>query len=144
MSTGGRGGQLLKKTIGVITNDPKNREIPLHLKAQVDKIYTVTPRSFALKGIEGEAITQTVTLIPNESFPFTLKEISAKRGQYIKYRFEEVKVGESVRYNVTVENTRKDAGVYFDTLYLKTDSKRNPQIAITVFGSIGKAPDQPA
>lgn len=114
------------------------------LKAQVDKIYTLTPPSVALKGIEGEAIQQIVNLIPSETFPFSLKEIRAKRGQYIRYQFEEIKVGESVRYQVIIENTRKEAGVYFDTLYLKTDSRRKPEIVITVFGNIAKAPDRPA
>lgn len=144
MATIHKGGQHLKKTVTVITNDPEKKEIPLTLKLQVDKIYTVTPQSVALKGIEGEEIKQTVMLIPSGTFPFTLKEIRAKRGQFIKYRFEEIKIGKGLRYKVTVENTRKEAGLYYDTLYLKTDSKKKPEIQITVFGNISKAPDRPA
>lgn len=128
----------------MVTNDPGKKEIPLKLKVQVDRIYTLTPQSIALKGIAGETIRQTLSLVPNEAFPFALKEINAKRGEYIKYLFQEIKVGNSVRYEVTVENTKTDPGIYFDTLFLKTDSERKPEIQVTVFGNVRKAPEQTA
>ena len=144
MATGGRGGQTLKKTVRVITNDPKKKEIPLTLKVHIDRIYTLTPESVVFKGVEGEALKTVVRLVPGKVFPFVLNEIKAKRGENIRYQVAEIKEGKGVRYELTVENTRRAAGVYFDTLYLKTDSERKPEIQITVFGNISKAPDPPA
>jgi hypothetical protein len=87
---------------------------------------------------------QTVTIVPSKAFPFTLEGIRAKRGDNIKYQFKEIKARKGIRYEVTVENTRMATGVYFDTLYLKTNNKKKPEIPIRVFGDIKKAPDRPA
>jgi hypothetical protein len=40
------------------------------------------------------------------------------------------------RYLLKIRNTKTDKGRYFDTIWLKTDSKVLPEITIRVFGKI--------
>jgi hypothetical protein len=38
-----------------------------------------------------------------------------------------------------IENKKTEKGRYFDTVYLKTDSKIQPQINVNVFGNVSAA-----
>ena len=144
MSTSGKGGETLKKTATVITDDPKNAQISLYVTGQVEKMYTMTPGRVIFKGVVGDPLEQKVVLIPEKAYPFTIEGITAKRGDNIKFEYRKVKEQSGVGYELTVENTRKEVGIYFDTLTLKTDSKLKPEIQINIIGNITRAPDKPA
>lgn len=138
-STYGCGGKNLKKTIRVITNDPENANIPLTVKARIIKPYTLNPENVKLKGRLGKTIKKTLNLAPTDDNPFTIQEITAKRGRHIRFDLEEIKKRDRVKYKLTVENTAETPGIYYDTLYVKTDSNLKPIISITVIGKIGKS-----
>lgn len=141
MSTKGRGGKTLNKKVTVKTDDPNNPQIPLTIKGRVIELYTLDPKSVKLKGNVGETIKKTVRVRPNKTYAFKIQEITAKRGENIRYQYKEINEGDNVGYEVTVENTATKPGVYFDTLHLKTDSKIRPEIDISVIGSIREAAD---
>lgn len=138
-STYGAGGKTLKKTLTVTTNDPANPSIPLTVKARILKPYTLSPQSVKLKGRLGKTIKETLNLAPTGDNPFTIQEITTRRGQNIRFDLEEIIKRDRVRYKLTVENTAKTPGIYFDTLYVKTDSSLKPVISITVMGKIEKS-----
>jgi hypothetical protein len=45
-------------------------------------------------------------------------------------------------YILAVENQKKEAGRYRDTIHLKTDSKLKPEIKVNVYGNIYEAPQK--
>jgi hypothetical protein len=137
-STCGGGGKNLKKTLTVATNDPDNARISLTVKAKIIKPYTLQAERVKLKGNLGETIKKTLKLSPTDDNPFTVQEVTAKRGRNIRFDLEEIWKRNRVRYKLTVENTAKTPGIYFDTLYIKTDSNIKPIISITVIGKIGE------
>ena len=139
LSTHGGGGKTLEKTITITTNDPKNTVIPLTIKARVLKPYTLNPKSVKLKGRLGKTIKDTLDLAPTEDNPFTIQEITTRRGHNIRFDLEEIWKKDRLQYRLTIENTSKTPGIYFDTLYVKTDSEIKPIISITVMGKIKKS-----
>jgi hypothetical protein len=137
VKTKSKGGETLKKTVIVTTDDPKNKEFTLIIKGRVDGIYTLTPGIVTLAGAGGKPITQTLSLVPDKEHRFSVKGIEAKSGENIKFQYKEIEDNENVRYEIVVENTSTAVGPYFDTLTVQTDSKsRHPQIKIQVFGNI--------
>jgi len=122
-----------------MTDDPENQKIPLTITGKVIEIYSLSAKSVKLKGAVGEPLTAVVRLVPSKAYPFKIREITAKRGENIRFRLEEIEEDGAPGYKITVENTATNAGVYFDTLYLKTDSDKKSQIDISVVGSIRKA-----
>lgn len=136
LSTYGSGGTTVKKTVTIVTDDPENRQIPLTIKAKVLEPYSLRPANVKLKGNVGKSIKKTLNLAPTDDNPFTIQEITAKRGQNIRFDLKEIKKRDTVRYQLIVENTSETPGIYFDTLYVKTDSDMKPVIAINVIGKI--------
>lgn len=132
----------IRKTADVFTNDANHSEFHLSLTGHVGRLFTLTPQYVLLKGIAGESIKKIVTLVPDKKHPFALTGIRAKHGDNIKYRYKEIKTGNNVQYKIYIENACKQAGMYFDTLYLKTDSKLKPVIRIAVYGNISTASAQ--
>ena len=126
----------IHKTIVLKTDDPQSMEITLSLEGKVDRIYTMEPTMVKLAGLVGEPLQEVVTIIPEKSYPFHITGISAKRGGNIRYRYQEIEEKGMSRIEVTVENTRKEIGPYFDTLTLATDNSHRPEIKIQVLGSI--------
>ena len=138
LSTCGSGGSTIKKSLTITTNDPDNKRIPLAIKTRVIKPYTLSSRNVKLNGKLGNCIKETMIISPTDDNPFTIQEVTTKRGQNIHYDLEEIKKWGKDRYKLTVENTATDPGIYFDTLYVKTDSEIKPIISITIIGKIRK------
>lgn len=128
----------------VLTDDPDNGQIPLIITGRVSAVYTLSAKSVKLTGIAGEKIEKTIRLVPSRDNPFTVEKVTAKKGENIRFKLEEVGTGEDIQYELTVENTATDPGVYFDTLKLKTDSDIKPQIDISVVGRIKAAATEAA
>ncbi len=138
LNTANKGGRTVDKKITVFTNDPENERLYIDMKVKVDRLYKLSHRRVNLVGNVGVALKQTVTLTPEKDHAFKVKEVTAKRGDHINYQLHDISNQTETKYELTIENTKKEAGPYFDTLYLKTDSTVQPEIKIQVFGNIRK------
>lgn len=89
-----------------------------------------------MRGAAGKRLSGSATIIPEEKYPFKIVETTAKIGENINYKLEEIKRSKRSEYLLTVENLKKTKGRYFDVIILKTTSKIRPEIKIKVYGNI--------
>jgi hypothetical protein len=61
---------------------------------------------------------------------------SAREGENIDFKVEEIKGPKGRVYLLAVENMKREKGRYYDAIFLKTDNKIRPEIQINVFGNI--------
>ena len=54
----------------------------------------------------------------------------------LKFELEEAKPSADGAYELKVENLKQDAGRFYDTIILETDSKIQPQISVRVYGNV--------
>jgi len=132
---------MLSKSATVHTNDPEHSKIVLHLKGRVEKVVTIVPWRVRLVGTVGEKITQAVTITPETMKPFNIVKVSAIKGVDFRYKLEEKDRFDKKVYVLTVTNTRKKPGRYFDSISLKTDDKSIGSFSITVMGYLKPAPE---
>jgi hypothetical protein len=124
----------MKKTAGVYTNDKNHPVADLTISGDVERFVTIQPPSLRLSGFAGEAIKGSVTIIPEKKYPFKIVNVRAKDGKYISFQLEQTKQSEASAYELKVENLKQDAGRYFDSIMLETDSKMQPQLDVRVYG----------
>ena len=124
----------MRKTAGVYTNDKTRPRQDLVISGEVEKFVTIRPQHANMRGFVGDPIKGTVTIIPEKKYPFKILNLRAKDGKYIKYQLEEIKESDSMAYTLNIENLKKDAGRYYDSIILETDSKIRPQLSIRVYG----------
>ena len=124
----------MRKTAGVFTNDKSRPRQDLIITGLVEKFVTINPRHVNLRGTAGDSIKTKVTLIPEEKYPFKILNVRARNGKYIKFQLEEVQRSDDVGYEIRVENLKKDAGRYYDTIIVDTDSKIRPHLDVRVYG----------
>ena len=55
------------------------------MSGEVKKFAVITPKFARLAGKVGETLEQDITILPEPDFPFKIKKITAKRGEFIKY-----------------------------------------------------------
>lgn len=135
VNTRGYGGGKVHKQIVVITNDPNTPKLRLGISGMVEKFASVQPRYLRLFGTAGETIKATVTVKPEKKYPFKVVAARARTGKFIHVRLMDHPEADSP-YKIEVENVRRDAGRYVDTVILKTDSTIRPELTINVFGMI--------
>jgi len=126
----------MRKTAGVYTNDKTRPQQNLVISGQVEKFVTIRPQNANMRGIAGDPIKGTVTIIPEKKYPFKILNLHAQDDKYIKYQLEETKESDTTVYKLNIENLKTDAGRYYDAIILETDSKIRPQINIRVYGYI--------
>lgn len=126
----------MKKTAGVYTNDKNRPRIDLVITGQVEKFVTFRPRHINLRGYSGDAVTASVSLIPEKKYPFKIIKVRAKDGSNIKFQLNQVETSADGAYELKVENLKKDSGRYFDTIILETDSKVRPELSVSVYGNL--------
>jgi len=124
----------MTKNAGVYTNDKSHPQQDLVISGQVETFVTIRPKHANMRGIVGEPIKGTVTIIPEKKYPFKIINLRAKDGKNIKYQLEETTVSDTTAYKLTIENLKTDAGRYYDTIILETDSKIRPQLSVRVYG----------
>ncbi len=124
----------MKKTAGVYTNDKTRPQQDLVISGQVEKFVTIRPQHVNMHGFVGDPIKGIVTIIPEKKYPFKILNVRAKDGKYIKYQLEETKESDNTVYELKIENLKQDAGRYYDSIILETDSKIEPQIDVRVYG----------
>lgn len=125
----------MKKNARVITNDPEHSRIELSVGGKVEKLATVTPSRVNLRGVAGDAISQTVRIIPETKESFQIVSARAVKGTDIRYAIKQVKTPEK-GYELTVTNIREKPGRYYDRLVLKTDVGKRNFLSIIVIGTI--------
>ena len=126
----------MKKTASVYSNDKNHPRMDLVITGQVEKFVTIRPKHVNLKGYTGDSIKASVSLIPEKKYPFKILKVRAKDGNNIKFQLEEVGLSGNGAYELKVENLKQDAGRYFDTIILETDSKIRPQLNVRVYGNL--------
>jgi len=118
------------------TNDLQKQNLTLVVKGYVKKFVTIRPKRVQLTGAIDEEISQTVAIIPEKEYPFNIIETTAKQGDDIKFALEEKQGDTGTEYQLTVENTRRQAGRYYDIIILKTDNELRPELQVRVYGNI--------
>jgi hypothetical protein len=124
----------MRKTATVYTNDKTRPRQDLVISGEVEKFVTIRPKNANMRGFVGDSIKGTVTIIPEKRYPFKILNLRAQDGKYIKYQLEEIQESGSTAYTLNIENLKKDAGRYYDSIILETDSKLRPQLNIRVYG----------
>ncbi len=124
----------MKKKAGVYTNDNKHPQQDLVISGQVETFVTIRPKHANMRGIVGDPIKGTVTIIPEKKYPFKIINSRATDGKNIKYQLEETTVSDTTAYLLNIENLKTDAGRYYDAIILETDSKIRPQLSVRVYG----------
>jgi len=128
----------MQKTIRVHTNDPKNAIIELHLKGQVKLFATVEPSRVNLQGVLGEAIAQTVTIIPETEPPFKILQVNAMKGTEFTHTLKETEIKGKKAYELTVVNKKETEGRYYDKLIILTDQSDHQPLTLIVSGELRK------
>ena len=126
----------MRKTATVYTNDKTHPQQNLIISGQVEKFVTIHPQHANMRGIVGDPVTSTVTIIPEKKYPFKILNLRAQDGKYITYQLEETKESDTTAYRLNIKILKTDAGRYYDTIILETDSKIRPQINVRVYGYI--------
>ena len=124
----------MRKSASVFTNDKTRPRQDLVITGQVERFVTIRPQHANMRGFVGDPIKDSVTIIPEKKYPFKILNLRAKDGKYIKYQLEETKESDTTAYRLNIENTKTDAGRYYDAIILETDSKIRPQLNVRVYG----------
>lgn len=111
----------------------------LNISGSVKNFATITPSNVRLYGKVGEPVKETVRIVPENSYPFKILEAKAQIGRDIRYELTSEKQTPGGAYLLTVENLKQEAGRYYDTIFLVTDSRVKPKISIQVYGKISGA-----
>ena len=142
LNTSGYGGNVIRKTIVVSTNDPKQPEVNLTIGGKVKKFAGITPKFARLEGKVGETLEQDITIMPQPDLPFKIKKIKAKKGKFINFFLIEPEEKTPIKFILHVENTRSKAGRYADYIQLTTDSKIKRTLNVGVYGYIKAKPSK--
>ena len=134
LDTEGYGGEEIEKTATVYSNDPKSKGVVLKMIGAVKVFADINPKAIKLFGAPGEKIRSVVEIVPSKDYPFHI--VGEPETGKDSYRCSvEEKDG---KYILTAENLTTKNGIYLDTVVLKTDYSKKPEIRISVFGNIKK------
>jgi hypothetical protein len=143
--TKGYGGNKYNKSIRVDTNDPNHAKIELKISGDVKTFATVIPKSVYLNGKVGDSLSQVVKIVPETPELFKIMKVSAITDTDIQYSLQEIDKSGKKFYELTIENTKKTPGRYFDTISIITDKSDQMPLTIYVRGNIkSDAEIQPA
>jgi hypothetical protein len=106
--------------------------VQLSIAGTVDRFAAINPRMLNLRGAAGEKLQGTVSIVPEDKYPFKVLNARARDGK-LKTILSEVKEGGRTAYSLVVENLKTEAGSFNDTVVLKTDSALQPELAVRVF-----------
>lgn len=136
MKTTGYAGKAVKKNITVYTNDRKKPKLYLGIRGTVEKTVDIRPPKVYLSGPPDKDISVSVIVVPEEKYPFKIKEVKAKNGYNISVAVEQDNEENPDQCTVIVKNTSKEKRKYYDWIYIYTDSPVNNIITIPVTGNI--------
>jgi hypothetical protein len=136
LGTSSYGGNDVKKTATVHTNDPSNPKFTLTISGHVEMFVDLKPKYVRLTGYSGSQISMPVTIVPTAKYPFKITDVTPRGGDFITYTLSERKASEGSGYTLLIENLKAEKGRYMDILTLTTDSQIQPKITIRVYGNI--------
>nr|CBX29693.1 hypothetical protein N47_J06740 [uncultured Desulfobacterium sp.] len=136
VNTAGYGGKSVKKNIVVYTNDKKKPKTYLAVRGIVEKIVDVRPNKVFLSGPSDKEISVSVVVVPEEKYPFNIKDVKAQNSNNIAVNLEKEKESNPKQYTLIVKNIATVKGKYYDWIIIRTDSSINNEIKIPVIGNI--------
>jgi hypothetical protein len=122
----------MEKSAEVLSNDPREPVVHLVVTGPVDRFVSINPRMLNLRGAAGERLQGTLTVVPEEKYPFRLTGVQPREGR-LRASFSETRQEGRPAYAILVENVKSEAGSYSDTLVLKTDSPVQPELEVRVY-----------
>lgn len=137
--TSGYGGNTMVREIKVQTSDRDMPELTLSLTGVVEKVYTLSPEIAKLTGKITEEVQTTVNVFPEEKYAFHILGARAQKGVNIEYAVEEINQGGRKGFALKIKSKAKNKGLFFDKIFLDTDSDVVPEITIGVFAKIKDA-----
>jgi hypothetical protein len=133
------GGQTMRKTATVVTNDPHRPSLPLSIGGTVKPVAQVEPARLVFQALVGQRLRQSVSVTPNPEKPFTVQGMRLKEGRDVRGTLRPPGApGEP--WVVIVELTRETPGRIYDILFLDTDSPTRPVLSVPIFGTVAEAP----
>lgn len=102
----------------------------------MERFARINPRRIRLNGPAGQPLSQRVTIIPEDKYPFKITGTRLSQEGNIKVAVEPKTDGDRPAYVVTIENLKNYKGRYFTTVYIETDSEVKPEIRLPVYGNI--------
>lgn len=132
VDTGGDGGKEVTQSATVYSNDPKAKAVELKMTVTVAAFADVKPKAIKLFGAPGEEIRAVVEIVPSKEYPFEIVGEPETGKDAYKCHIEK----KDGKYILTAENLTTKDGIYLDTVVLKTDYPKKPEIKISVFGNI--------
>jgi len=125
-------------TIRAETNDKDNPEIIIDISCPIKKIASISSHKIMLDGPYTKIIEGSSIVIPEDDFPFKITGIKPKKGLDITYSYEEIEEDGRNGYLITVKRTRKEIGIFRDTLFIQTDNPLRPEFKIRVQGEVSE------
>jgi hypothetical protein len=122
----------VEKSAEVMTSDPVEPVVHLTIAGQVDRFAAIHPRTLSLRGVSGETLRGSVSIVPEDKYPFKIMSAQPVEGK-LKVQLDEVVQDGKKAYSLVVESLRNEAGSYFDTVRLKTDSPLQPEMDVRVY-----------
>jgi len=137
----GRTGSI-EKTARVYSNDPRNSETTLSIKAFIKESIRVSSKNVRFKGEEGSVQTLSVDIIAQEQKPLSIKPGVFSLQEKMTYSIAETEKGRE--FKVIFKNMPQPAGRFSGYLNLMTNYDDNPEIKITISCSFsrGKADNE--
>ncbi|MEJ5360375.1 MAG: DUF1573 domain-containing protein [Desulfobacterales bacterium] len=132
LDTAGYGGRRVVKAAEVLTSDPAAPALTLRLAGEVQRLALIEPRVLHLRGEAGQRLRGEILVQPEEAHPFRILEARAGGGMIRVEALAEERNGRPA-FRLRVENVRTDAGSFNDTIRLKTDHPRKPELDLRVF-----------
>ncbi len=127
----------MKKNIQVETDDPQKQQLQLTISGTVEKFASIQPARLMLTGTAGQPLKASVSIVPEKNYPFKIIRVSAKKGDFIKVSPAGGDTqADGAGYKIEVENLKADAGRYYDSIEIRTDSKIRPKLTVPVYGNI--------
>ena len=134
--TNRHGGEEIHGTIRAMTNDPEHPEWTIDISCYVEKFADISDYTIMLSGSWRTAIEGSSIVIPTADYPFQITALKAKRGIFIAYGYREIVQDGKTGYLIWAKNTRQEAGVIRDTIYVQTDNPARPEFMIRVQGKL--------
>ena len=123
------------------SNDPKNKQATLTLRASVKVPIYLNPTSVYFRGKEGERIERTVTIKAGLDKPLILTPDTFNLADKLDYRLEKIEEGR--RFMIHFTNRPASPQTYQGFLKLKTNYPEKPMVSINITGIIVNEKESP-
>ena len=120
----------------VVTDDKAMPEILLTLSGNVTPRAYLSTDTIRLTGSAKKEIKGELIITPTPDNPFQITEVTAEKGENIRFELKETSRNELKKYVLIAHNVKTEKGWYMDKLHIKTDSDSSPEFVVTVFGVI--------